>query len=263
MCTIAVAFGVVPGVPLFVAANRDEFYARPSLPPSLLSTAPRFIGGTDGEQGGTWMGATEGGFFVGLTNQRSMTAAVVGRVSRGHVVRAALEAGSVAGVDGLLRGLDGARYQPFNLVYGDAHELRVAYVRDEPASVEIVTLGPGVHVLANDVMGSPRFPKALRARRLLEGAIGRPLDGLIEASAAMLGDHELPGPELLRAAVEGASLPASVAGALQALCVHTDGYGTRSSTIAAVGEGRVLRYLFAEGPSCTAVHKDHAALLYP
>jgi hypothetical protein len=38
--------------------------------------------------------------------------------------------------------------------------------------------------------------------------------------------------------------------ALQALCVHAGIYGTVSSTVLALGPGRVERYLFAPGPPC-------------
>src|SRR5215471_227882 len=52
MCTLAAFVRVFPGWPLVVAANRDEFLARPATPPVLLRDAPpRAVGGQDRSAG--------------------------------------------------------------------------------------------------------------------------------------------------------------------------------------------------------------------
>src|SRR6266850_2262989 len=57
MCTLAVYVRQFADTPLVVAANRDEFFARPATPPELLTTAaPRIVGGRDLRAGGTWLG---------------------------------------------------------------------------------------------------------------------------------------------------------------------------------------------------------------
>ena len=48
---------------------------------------------------------------------------------------------------------------------------------------------------------------------------------------------------------------------LQALCIHTPVYGTKSSTVLALGAGRVERYLFADGPPCVTPFEDFTSLL--
>ena len=50
---------------------------------------------------------------------------------------------------------------------------------------------------------------------------------------------------------------------LDAVCIHTPTYGTRSSTIAALAPGRAAHYLFASGPPCTTPFDDFTALLGP
>jgi len=56
MCILALAFQVRSDLPLIVAANRDEFYERPTEAPRLLRGAPRIVGGRDARAGGTWLG---------------------------------------------------------------------------------------------------------------------------------------------------------------------------------------------------------------
>ncbi|MGN6731985.1 MAG: NRDE family protein, partial [Candidatus Binatia bacterium] len=59
VCTLAVYFHAVDDFPLIIAANRDEHYDRPSVPPSLLQTTPKIISGRDLRAGGTWLGFNE------------------------------------------------------------------------------------------------------------------------------------------------------------------------------------------------------------
>ena len=74
MCTLALYFQVFPHYPLVVAANRDEFLARPATPPVLLrEPPPRAFGGRDLTAGGTWLGIAETGVVAGLLNRRSAT----------------------------------------------------------------------------------------------------------------------------------------------------------------------------------------------
>ena len=55
MCLIVVGWRVHPDYPLVVAANRDEFYARPTAQLSRWPDAPEIMGGLDLEAGGTWL----------------------------------------------------------------------------------------------------------------------------------------------------------------------------------------------------------------
>ena len=71
MCLIVFAWRPDHSQPLVVAANRDEFHARPSLPLGCWEDAPWIIGGRDLQAGGTWMGVTARGRFAALTNIRA------------------------------------------------------------------------------------------------------------------------------------------------------------------------------------------------
>ena len=94
MCTLVALHAVHPAAPLVVAANRDEFHARASVPPAVLHEVPRVVAGRDAEKGGTWLGACSSGLFVGLTNQREWAAKPRDALrSRGEVTLAALRRG--------------------------------------------------------------------------------------------------------------------------------------------------------------------------
>ena len=86
MCTVVILNRVHPEYPVVVAANRDEFYARTTHDPRVVHDSPRIVCGVDGDKGGTWMGVTDAGLFVGLTNQRTYSPADSQLQSRGQAV---------------------------------------------------------------------------------------------------------------------------------------------------------------------------------
>ncbi len=255
MCTLILLVDVVPGLPVVLAANRDEFFDRPSTGPTVLDPELGIVGGRDLTAGGTWMGATADGFFVGLTNQRTYDAADPSRRSRGAVVLTALELNDRAAVDGWLRTLRPDDFNPFNLLYGDAHGLHVAYAWPGMAQVHIEAVPPGLHVLPNDRLDSPAFPKVARARALLADVA--PAE-LWPAMQAALADTQAPDPlpdEPLN------RLPEAYKGPLHALRVITPVYGTVSATAVALRPGGVAHYRFARGAPGEAPFEDCTGLL--
>jgi len=260
MCVIALLFQVQPELPLVVAANRDEFYVRRSSGPRALVDAPRVAGGQDLERGGTWMGFTQAGMFVGLTNRRTLGPPEPARRSRGEVVLQALRSGSAEAVTAYVSTLDGREYNPFNLVFGDARSLLVAYGREGEAAVRVERLDAGVHVLGNDTLGAPSW-KTRHVAEHVRPLVGRPWSELAPALRAALADHTMP---------DDAELPApppwmdrDTARRLQATCVHTAAYGTRSMTLAGIREGDIAHYAFADGPPCVTEPVDAIDLLTP
>lgn len=247
MCTLIALHQVHRDFPLVIAANRDELYARRATGPLQLSASPVVVGGRDEEKGGTWLGASARGFFVGLTNQRPSGGAPDPSLrSRGEVVLTALAQPSLAAALDWLDGVDAHRYNGFNLLLGDGGALHVAYARPEVARIERAALAPGIWALPNDRLGSPLFPKSERAVALASGLTTLPWAALVPQAQAMLGDHVTP---------YGDDHP------LQALCVHTPLYGTRSSTVLALSARGVEHYLHADGPPCTTPLVDRPDLV--
>src|ERR1043165_4074337 len=85
MCLIVLAWQAVPDFPLVVAANRDEFHARPAAPAEFWSDHPGILAGRDLEARGTWMGVSRNGRFAAVTNYRGGTEPSA-RHSRGALV---------------------------------------------------------------------------------------------------------------------------------------------------------------------------------
>ena len=86
MCLVSFAVGVLPQLPLVVAANRDELHERPARPAHVWSDALEVFAGRDLSQGGTWLGVAPGPRLAFVTNLRSPKARREG-LSRGHIVR--------------------------------------------------------------------------------------------------------------------------------------------------------------------------------
>ncbi|MCA9525534.1 MAG: NRDE family protein [Myxococcales bacterium] len=245
MCTFLVGRGTDPRWPLVIAANRDEFYGRRSTGPQVLVDAPRVVGGRDLVAGGTWLGVRPDGFFAGLTNEPRPPGPAAAR-SRGEVVLEVLRRGADARA--WLEALDPADFLPFNLLFGDAAALSVAYGRPGEA-MAFAAVPPGFHVLPNGVLDTPTFPKVARAQALV--------DGTLESLEAALADAQtptgLPPPP--------PHLPADVFAAVHRLCVRTPLYGTVSASSVALVPGGVARYRYAPGAPDEVSFLDHTALV--
>ncbi|MGK0360936.1 MAG: hypothetical protein ACI9U2_003250 [Bradymonadia bacterium] len=246
MCTILIGVGTDPRAPIVIAANRDEFFARASSPPAVLQErGPRIVGGRDLKAGGTWMGVTDGGYFVGLTNQRTDAGPDPQRRSRGALVMDALRRADTPAIGAWLATLDPRDFNPFNLLFGDASGLKVAYARD--AGLRIDAVPPGFSVLPNDVLDSTRFPKVERARGLVDGS-------LVSMERALADTHTPAVPTFGR-------WPHEIVRALHRLCVQTPEYGTVSATSVALTPGGVTRYAFCDGRPGEAPFVDSTGLL--
>jgi uncharacterized protein with NRDE domain len=250
MCTVIVANHAHPAFPVVVAANRDEMYARRSTPPQILRSSPCIVGGRDGERGGTWLGVNERGLFAAITNQRTWHAADRSRRSRGEVVLGVLERESPDAAAAFLASLDGAQYNPFNLVFGDANAMFVAYVRDDPASARVDVLPHGLWVLPNDVIDSPDFPKVQLAKDIVAPVLAEPFDTLVRAMKTALKSHTVMPDEKLAPPPPDSGVSMDFVRALSPMCIHAPLYGTHSASVVALEPGRVAHYEFAAGPSC-------------
>jgi uncharacterized protein with NRDE domain len=265
MCTIVLLRRVHPRYPLLVAANRDEFLARPTAAPALGVLGPDVVAGRDLAAGGTWMGATLGGLFAGLTNQRPSAVAggvrMTGLRSRGLLVKAALEAPDLDAACERLAALDARETQEFNLIVADPRRAFVVYGRHDAARVRVAEVPEGISVLPNDVLDAPTFPKTARARAASRVAVdlaarGAPFDDVAAALVPVLAAHHTAPLEALPPPPPGSPLTAEFRRALDAMCIHTPVYGTRSAALVALGPGGLAHYRHANGPPCEAPFVD-------
>jgi uncharacterized protein with NRDE domain len=220
MCLIVFAWRPGHTQPLIVAANRDEFYARPSAALAEWADHPGVYAGRDLEAGGSWLGIGPGGRFAALTNIRD-PGQPAGVRSRGDLV-----AGFLCGKQSLDEyfedvGLRSAQYAGFNLLLGDGQ--RLGYVSSSSPLPEF--LGEGVYGLSNAGLNTP-WPKLLKARQALQGnlaAAPRDLLGVL-ADPAIAPDAELPS--------TGVGL--ATERLLSSIFIASPNYGTRASTLVSV-----------------------------
>jgi len=172
MCLIVLAWRAHPDFPLVVAANRDEFHARPAAPAEFWSDHPEILAGRDLEARGTWMGVSRNGRFAAVTNYRGGTEPSA-KQSRG-----ALVTGYLKGKD--IRSVEGSSYSGFNLLATDGEELWWTSNRDgAPKKLE-----PGIYGLGNLLLESPEVePAKERFRAAIDPAPAmEPLFSVLAAS---------------------------------------------------------------------------------
>ncbi|MFZ0890572.1 MAG: NRDE family protein [Candidatus Binataceae bacterium] len=248
MCTLAIYFRVFPSYPAVIAANRDEFLARPALAPTTLSEHPHVVGGKDLKAGGTWLGINEYGMVAGLLNRRSEGEADPAARSRGLLCLDALRCATADEAAEMVRAQRPANYNGFNLLMASRERAWVAYNR--AGAIDLQDLAPGVHLLTNLNVDDFECPKISRAYRefaaLAEDELfARDPVANRERLRAILADHftQLD--------------PRS--GRPNALCLHLDSYGTRSSSLIFLGAAAgQVEHFFAPGPPCTTVHEPAA-----
>jgi uncharacterized protein with NRDE domain len=244
MCTLIVLDRIAPGVPLVVASNRDEYHSRPAAPPARVDSEdsrPSFVAPQDLEAGGTWMGVNAEGLFCGLTN-RPIQGPRGSKRSRGLLVRDALRQVCAADVERDMREDAALGYNPFHLLAADGRSASLTLLSEE-GPPETRSLDPGVHVVCNR---DPDDPASGKVAWIRDAAEQIPLDQGFEKIFAGL-----------RRVL--ASHPSSES-PLENPCVHTPDYGTRSSTILALGPER-WRYWHTEGAPCEAKYSNLTRLL--
>jgi uncharacterized protein with NRDE domain len=172
MCLILVAWKASHQNALVVAANRDEFHARPSASAAFWDDRPAILAGRDLEARGTWMGVSRSGRFAAVTNYRGAREPRAAE-SRGALVARFLE-GAQAPADYAAALVPRfADYSGFNLLLAAGNELWWLSNRGgEPRR-----LAPGVYGLGNTLLDSPEVePRKRRFSQALEsGAAVEPL----------------------------------------------------------------------------------------
>lgn len=246
MCTLALYTRVSPELPLLVAANRDEFLDRPTAAPQVLSHRPWVVAGQDLVAGGTWLGLNEKGLVVGLLNRRSGFPPDPSRESRGLLCLRALQCEDLAEIESMLRGEEGDRYNAFTLLAASRERALVAIPRGE--AMVVADLEPGLHLLTNLEVDDPTCPRIATSHRMFAEVRVEGFDteaDLLRSLRRILSNHST---QLDPRSIEDDN----------SLCIHRGPYGTRSSTVIALGDD--AHYWHADGAPCRA---DYASVELP
>jgi uncharacterized protein with NRDE domain len=235
MCLILTALDSHPDYSLIVAANRDEFYDRPTSVAAFWADHPRILGGRDLKAGGTWLGFDRGGRFAAVTNFRQGEREPPAPRSRGLLVSdyLAADVAARAHIERVER--DASLYNGFNLIAGDAREL--LYFSNREGRTR--SLGAGIYGLSNHLLDTA-WPKVTSSKNALQAVLTASGTELVPNLFALLSD---------RGQVPDHSLPRTGIGLawerlLSSAFIASNEYGTRSSTVVLIGrDGGVV---FAE-----------------
>ena len=224
MCLILFAYRYHPGYKLILAANRDEYYNRPTESAQWWKDAPALLAGKDLKAGGTWMGITKNGKVAALTNYRGPGSRDPDAPSRGKLVSDYLLSTSPA--DEYLETLrrNAALYNGFNLIVGDMDNL--FHYSNKEGIKEISPLGPGLYGLSNAVLDTP-WPKVVKGKQMLEQQVLNKTEISSGTIFSILGDTRRAPFEQLPDTGVGRAIEKI----LSPIFIKAPDYGTRSSTV--------------------------------
>lgn len=237
MCLIVFSLRQNPDFPLVVAANRDEFFQRPTAAMDWWAseTAGReVLAGRDLLSGGTWLAVDIEGRVSAVTNVREGSQAP-GPRSRGELPLMAL-AEDTGTLEPRLRGQKD-QYSGFNLVSLNTRHGWYFSNRDAHPGRHVHR---GTYGLSNHLLQTP-WPKLLRLRNSVTGLLENADAGTTEAlhhnlierlyDTTPAPDHELPDTGVSRATERLLSSPFIVGG----------DYGTRATTVVTVSASGEIR----------------------
>lgn len=219
MCLIALSVGQHPDYPLILAANRDEFHARPTQEAHWWPDQPDVVAGRDLQAGGTWLGLHRSGRFATVTNFRDAQPVEAGHRSRGHLVTGFLE--SDLSPAAYLETINEDQYAGFNLIVGTRND--IAYLSNREDGTR--RLRSGTYGLSNALLDGP-WHKVERSKNEM---------------ASLVADREINESRLMRmmnnrgkapvVEVETGRLDFETAHAITAPFIVMPDYGTRCTSV--------------------------------
>ncbi len=227
MCVIFFSYNQHRDLPLILAANRDEYYQRPTEAAKNWDDFPSIYAGRDLVSKGTWLGITDTGRFAAVTNYRDPNQAK-GVRSRGDLVADFLKLDVPTGEYLNEVAERKTEYTGFSLLAGQinagSNELYYYSNRGEGPK----ELAPGLYGLSNGLLDVP-WPKVARGKAAFEKIISQ---GNFDKEEIfkLLSD---------RSSAEDAELPDTGVGIeieryLSPIFIETPIYGTRCSTVVTV-----------------------------
>jgi len=232
MCLILFAYRMQNSTPLIIAANRDEFYTRPTKAAHYWDNFPDLLAGKDLEAGGTWLGVTKTGRFAAVTNLASVVRSAP--ISRGGLALNFLNSRQDSA--DYAESLKKDHYQGFNLLLFDGSSLvYISNGREE----KIQKLTPGYYGLSNANLDS-NWPKVHQGKRGLKHLVQ---SGHMEGSIPARERHTHL-VQLLQAELSTPDMGLKDAGEYRAASsfIRGEEYGTRASTGVFIGDTSISFY---------------------
>ena len=224
MCLIAWNWQPHSEIPLLLVANRDEFYARSTLPLHQWKDA-RIFAGQDLQAGGTWLGLGPGGRLAALTNVRNVGKQRDSAPSRGALVSGFLHSdlSGNAYLQSIMPDCD--RFNPFNLLLFDGQSL----LGFESQGGRIVDMQAGISAVSNAGFDTP-WPKLLALKSGLHHWVREQTAPQPPGSDALFAllEQDQPAPD---AQLPDTGIPLERERALSCAFIRSSDYGTRASSL--------------------------------
>uniref|UniRef100_H3BD25 Transport and golgi organization 2 homolog n=1 Tax=Latimeria chalumnae TaxID=7897 RepID=H3BD25_LATCH len=233
---------------LILAANRDEFYSRPSKPADFWELNNDILSGLDmeeGKEGGTWLGITKKGKLAALTNylEPKVNPELQGRdCILYHYFSASSTVSLINLQEAFRKGRGFPNTSLISVLFSNAKEDLICYYGNK-GDPEPIFLKPGIYGLSNSLLETP-WKKLQYGKQLFTEVIRRSQDlskdELTEELMKVMNNSE---PQLPDSAIEnqGKDHIQPILSRYAAVCVQLPGYGTsRTNTIISIdGEGEV------------------------
>ncbi|MUK88862.1 hypothetical protein GMD78_10705 [Ornithinibacillus sp. L9] len=235
MCLINFQFHEHPAYKLIVAANRDEFYNRPTAQATFWEDHPNILAGRDLLQMGTWLGITKQGKFAALTNYRDPAHMGVGKRSRGEIVSNYLASHTLP--SDYLQDIQDKKdhYIGFNVLVGNLDQLY--YYNNIEDEIKEIERGQ-TYGLSNHFLNTP-WPKVIKGKNNLQQYVKNKKELSIDELFHILMDAEEAKDEELPDTGVGSKLERK----LSPLFIDMPDYGTRCSTILLVNQDNQVTFV--------------------
>jgi len=222
MCILLLSYETHPHYRLVLAANRDEYYDRPTKPLAFWNEKPYILAGRDLKNQGTWLGLTRTGRIAAITNFREDELRNINAPSRGLLV-----SNFSAGKESPKSYLEhiktiGHRYNGFNLIVGDGSGL--FYYSNRGNNIKKIT--PGLYGISNHLLNTP-WPKVEEGKAAFEALVSSHSKINPEDVFTLLEDKTYPPDDQL----PNTGVDLDWERTLSPIFVTSDLYGTRSSSI--------------------------------
>jgi uncharacterized protein with NRDE domain len=244
MCVISTLFRVIPDCPLLVLSNREEMRSRPARPPKVISNngnAAGWLGGTDIQAGGTWLGINQFAMVVAVTNRPQIDTPSHVR-SRGLLCRDLLECHSLdEALEELDEQLQHHQFAGFNVLLLTSQRAMIVESGD---NFQRKPLCPGVHTVTNGTLNDPDDARILRAQTELESwnFFDTDIDDMVQDAKVICG--------------------LTNTGDQAGICLTGKDWGTVSSTILGLTEDPANAFFWhSPGPPAETPYDDYSEML--
>lgn len=222
MCLILLSYEIHPVYRVVLAANRDEYYDRPTEPLTFWDDGSGILAGRDLKRKGVWLGVTQTGRLAAITNYREPFLRLENAPSRGLLVSDFL-----SGTESPQHYLDnikttGHQYNGFNLLVGDGSGL--FYYSNKGDTIQ--KLKPGLYGLSNHLLDTA-WPKIEIGKAALKNLIDADDQIDIEDVFHILADRSYPPADQL----PDTGVDRDWERVLSPLFITSPSYGTRSSSV--------------------------------